>query len=224
MNLPPVDYPVRVAGMKYFNVNRIYQTVPLDEIPWNSEAPPDALVELAQDGIVRPCRTIDLGCGAGNYAIYLAGLGFDVTGVDSSPAAIKIAGENAEKRGVRCRFIVADLLGDLHEVTDTFDFAYDWEFLHHIFPEDRETYMKNVYKILNPGATYFSVCFSEKDPQFGGSGKYRKTRIGTTLYFSSESELQDLVSPYFTIRELKTIEVRGKYGPHCAVYVLSERR
>lgn len=210
--------------MKYADVDRIYQTIPLDNIPWNSETPPDALVRIVQDGKVRPCKTIDLGCGAGNYAIYLAGLGFELTGVDSSPTAIKIAGEHAKKQGVRCRFIVADLLGDLHEVTDTFDFAYDWEFLHHIFPEDRGTYIKNVHKILNPGATYFSVCFSMKDPQFGGSGKFRKTRIGTTLYFSSESELRELVSPYFRIRELKTIDVRAKFGPHVAISVLAERR
>ncbi|MCX6684792.1 MAG: class I SAM-dependent methyltransferase [Methanoregula sp.] len=209
--------------MKYADIDRIYQKIPLDKIPWNSETPPDALVELVQDGKVRPCRTIDLGCGAGNYAIYLAGLGFDVTGVDSSPTAIKIATERAEKRGVRCRFIVADLLGDLQEVTGTFDFAYDWELLHHIFPEDRESYIKNVHKILKPEAMYFSVCFSEKDPQFGGSGKYRKTQIGTTLYFSSESELRELTSPYFTIRELKTIKVPGKYGSHCAVCLLAER-
>ena len=210
--------------MKYADVDRIYQTIPLDNIPWNSETPPDALVRIVQDGKVRPCKTIDLGCGAGNYAIYLAGLGFELTGVDSSPTAIKIAGEHAKKQGVRCRFIVADLLGDLHEVTDTFDFAYDWEFLHHIFPEDREVYIRNVYTVLRPGATYFSVCFSEKDPQFGGNGKFRKTRIGTTLYFSSESELQELVSPYFRIRELKTIDVRGKFGPHVAVSVLAQRR
>lgn len=209
--------------MKYADVDRIYQTIPLDNIPWNSETPPDALVRIVQDGKVRPCKTIDLGCGAGNYAIYLAGLGFEVTGVDSSPTAIKIAEEHAKKREVRCRFIVADLLGDLHEVTDTFDFAYDWELLHHFFPEDRETYIKNVHKILNPGATYFSVCFSEKDPQFGGGGKYRKTRIGTTLYFSSESELRELVSPYFRIRELKTIDARAKFGPHVAISVLAER-
>ncbi|MGD0534687.1 MAG: class I SAM-dependent methyltransferase [Methanoregula sp.] len=218
-----VDYSIRVTCMKYADVDRIYQTMPLDNIPWNSETPPDALVNLIQNGIVQPCRTVDLGCGAGNYAIYLAGLGFDVTGVDSSPTAIKIAGKNTKKRGARCRFIVADLLGDLHEVTDTFDFAYDWEFLHHIFPEDREAYIRNVYKITNPGATYFSVCFAESDPQFGGSGKYRTTRIGTTLYFSSESELMDLVSPYFTIRKLKTIDVSSKFGPHRAVCVLATR-
>ncbi|MGA2919328.1 class I SAM-dependent methyltransferase [Methanoregula sp.] len=209
--------------MKYADIDRIYRNVPLDNLPWNSETPPDALVRLVQDGKVRPCRTIDLGCGAGNYAIYLADIGFDLTGVDSSPTAIKIAEENAKKRGARCRFIVADLLGDLHEVADTFDFAYDWEFLHHIFPEDRESYIRNVHKITNPGAMYFSVCFSENDPQFGGTGKYRTTRIGTTLYFSSESEVRELVSPYFTIRELKTIEVAGKSGSHVAVSVLAER-
>jgi SAM-dependent methyltransferase len=210
--------------MKYADIDRIYQTIPLDNLPWNNETPPDALVRLVQEGGVRPCRTVDLGCGAGNYAIYLAGLGFEVTGLDSSPTAITIAREQAEKRGARCRFIVADLLGDLHEVSGTFDFAYDWEFLHHIFPEDRETYIKNVHNLLNRGAPYFSVCFSEDDPQFGGSGKYRKTRIGTTLYFSSESEIRELASPYFTIRELKTIEVSGKFGPHKAVYLLAERR
>jgi len=210
--------------MKYPDIDRIYRTVPLDAIPWNVGTPPDALVALVESGSVRPCRTIDLGCGAGNYAIYLAGLGFDVSGVDSSPTAIRIAEKNAREKGVRCRFIVADLLGDLHEVTGTFDFAFDWELLHHIFPEDRETYVRNVHKVLNPGATYLSVCFSEQDPQFGGTGKFRTTPIGTTLYFSSESELRELFLPYFVIRDLKTIEVGGKYGSHRAVYVQSERR
>ena len=210
--------------MKYADIDRIYRDIPLDAIPWYSGTPPDALVALVTSGSVRPCTTIDLGCGAGNYTIWLAGLGFDVTGVDSSPTAIRIAEKNAREKGVRCRFIVADLLGDLHEVTGTFDFAFDWELLHHIFPDDRETYIRNVHRILNPGATYLSVCFSEQDPQFGGTGKFRKTPIGTTLYFSSESELRELFSPYFVVRELKTIEVSGKYGPHQAIYALLERR
>ena len=210
--------------MKYADVDRIYQMLSLENIPWNSEKPPEELVDLVNDGTVRPCKAVDLGCGAGNYAIYLAGLGFTVTGIDSSPTAIRIAGEHAKKQGARCRFVVADLLGDLYEVTDTFDFAYDWEFLHHIFPEDREVYIRNVHKITRPGAMYFSVCFAESDPQFGGTGKYRSTRIGTTLYFSSESEIRDLVSPYFTIRELKTVDITSKFGPHRAVYLLASRR
>jgi SAM-dependent methyltransferase len=210
--------------MKYADVDQIYRTLPLEQIPWNSGSPPDELTGLVKDDVVRPCRAVDLGCGAGNYAIYLAGLGFDVTGIDSSPTAIRIAREHAETTGARCRFVVADLLGDLQEVTDTFDFAYDWEFLHHIFPEDRETYIRNVHRLTRTRALYFSVCFAESDPQFGGTGKYRSTRIGTTLYFSSEAEIRDLVTPYFAIRELKTVEVRSKFGPHRAVYLLAERR
>lgn len=210
--------------MKYIDIDRIYQQVPLEKIPWDMESPPQALVDLVTSGKIRPCRTIDLGCGTGNYAIYLAGLGFGVTGIDSSPTAIRIAREKAQSRGIKCRFIVADLLGDLHEVTERFDFAFDWEVLHHIFPDDRETYIKNVYTILNPKALYFSVCFSEQDPQFGGAGKFRKTMVGTTLYFSSESEIRDLLSPYFAIRELLIIEIGGKYGSHCAISAIAERR
>lgn len=210
--------------MKYADIDRIYRNVPLDKIPWNNATPPAALVELVESGKARPCRAVDLGCGAGNYAIYLAAHGFDVTGVDSSPSAIRIATENARRQDVRCRFIVADLIGDLHEIRERFDFAFEWEFLHHIFPDDRETYVRNVSKILNRGALYLSVSFSETDPQFGGTGKFRTTPIGTTLYFSSEPELRDLFSPFFLIHELKTIEVSGRFGPHRAVYVLSERR
>jgi SAM-dependent methyltransferase len=210
--------------MKYPDMDRIYRNIPPDNLPWNITTPPDTLVDLVESGSIRHGKTLDLGCGSGNYAIYLAGLGFDVTGIDISLTAIKIATENARKRGVSCRFIVADLLGDLHEVSGMFDFAYDWEFLHHIFPEDRETYVRNVHRILNPGAFYLSVSFSEEDPQFGGSGKYRSTRIGTTLYFSSEVELRDLFTRYFVVQDLKTIDVSGKFGPHRAVYVLSERR
>jgi len=209
--------------MEYADIDRIYRDIPLDKIPWNSETPPDALVTLVMSGKIRPCKTVDLGCGAGNYALYLAGQGFEVTGIDSSQTAIQIAQANARNQGTVCRFVVANLLGDMHEVTDTFDFAYDWEVLHHIFPEDREKYVKNVRKILNPGATYLSVCFSETDPQFGGKGKFRKTPVGTTLYFSSEPELRDLFSSHFAIHELKTIAVSGKYGSHYAVYTLMKK-
>ena len=205
-------------------MDNIYRNCPIEEVPWNIETPPKALVQLIENGKVTPCRTIDLGCGAGNYAIYLSGLGFEVTGVDYSATAVKIAKGNAKKKGVVCDFLVADVLSDMNEVKETFDFAYDWELLHHIFPEKRAEYARNVHKLLNPHGKYLSVCFSEKDPQFGGTGKFRETRFGTLLYFSNEYEISELFDPYFNISELKTIEVSGKSVPHLAIYAFMERK
>ena len=205
-------------------MDEIYRNIPLEEIPWNIEIPPDALVELVNNGKVKPCKTIDLGCGTGNYAIYLASVGFDVTGIDISSTAIKIAKENAKKKRVKCNFLVANVLSNLDEVKERFEFAYDWELLHHMFPEQRRTYVENVHRILNPKGKYLTVCFSEKDRGFGGSGKYRETRLGTILYFSSEDELRDLFVPYFTIKEIKIIGIRGKPTSHQANYVFMERK
>ena len=111
--------------MKSRDMDRIYGNMPLEEIPWNIGTPPDALVELVESEKVKPCKAIDLGCGAGNYAIYLASIGFDVTGVDISPSAIRAAKENAKRKDIKCHFLVADVLGNLDKVKEIFDFAYD---------------------------------------------------------------------------------------------------
>ncbi len=58
---------------KQIEIDEIYQKKPLERIPWNLETQPAELVALVDSHAVTPCRAIDLGCGAGNYAIYLGG-------------------------------------------------------------------------------------------------------------------------------------------------------
>jgi len=195
----------------------IYQELTPERIPWNLEDPPQLIVDLVESKQILPCEAVDLGCGAGNYAVWFASKGFQMTGIDFSPKAIEMAQELSRKKGVTCRFIAEDLMGDLGRLHRSFDFAYDWEVLHHVFPEDREQYVLNVEKLLKPGGAYLSVCFSEEDPSFGGVGKVRKTPLGTELYFSSEEELRELFTPHFQVNELRTSEITGKYGPHKAV-------
>ncbi len=214
-----------MRAFKQVKAEEIYRNIPLEKIPWNNETPPDELVLLIENGNIKPCDVIDLGCGAGNYAVYLAGKGFNTTGVDISPTAIEIAKGNAKKNKVNCDFLVTNVLGDLGKVIQkTFGFAYDWELLHHIFPQKRKKYLQNVQKILNPGAKYLSVCFNVKDPGFGGSGKYRKTQLGTVLYFSSEKELKKLFSSFFHVIEFRTLEIKGKSIPHIVNYAFMEKK
>jgi len=206
------------------DMDEIYRKISPDQIPWNTDEPPGALVELLDKGSIQPCKAVEFGCGLGNSALYLSSKGFNVTAVDISPTAIGIARENARKKDLQCNFIAADVLGDLKEIEGTFDFGYDWELLHHIFPEERKKYVDNIFRMLNPGGSYLSLCFSEKDPQFGGTGKFRETRLGTVLYFSSENEIRALFDPYFRIEELKLISVTGRFASHRAVYVFMYRR
>ena len=60
-------------------------------------------------GCIAPGRAIDLGCGVGAEAIYLAKNGFDATGVDFSPTANKQARAKSQTAGVEVRFVVDDL-------------------------------------------------------------------------------------------------------------------
>jgi SAM-dependent methyltransferase len=159
-----------------------------------------------------------------NYAIYLASVGFDVTGVDISPSAVALAEANAKEKGVACRFLVANILGGLPEIEETFEFAYDWSLLHHVFPLDRKQYVETVCRLLVPGGKYLSVCFSEQDAGFGGTGRIRRTPLGTMLYFSSEDELRDLFDPLFEITSLQTVQVEGKREPHLMNFAFMEKK
>ncbi|MFC1522005.1 class I SAM-dependent methyltransferase [Elusimicrobiota bacterium] len=206
------------------DMDEIYKKLAPEKIPWNIEEPPKILVDLVDSGKISPCKTIDLGCGAGNYAIHLASKGFNVTGIDISPTAIMIAQKNSQKKNVKCCFIAADISEELTENIGTFDFAYDWEVLHHIYPEQREKYARNVYKLLNPNGFYMSVCFSEKNTNFKGTGKYRETPLGTRLYFSSEDEIRDVFEKRFNIMDLSTLQIQGKYGPHLVVHAFMQKK
>jgi len=72
------------------------------------ESPPTPLlIETAK--ILAPGRALDLACGAGRNALWLAEHGWDVTAVDGSSEAIEILRSRAVERGLKIDAIVADL-------------------------------------------------------------------------------------------------------------------
>lgn len=81
-------------------------------------------VELLPKG-----QVLDVAMGSGRNTIYLAGLGFDVEGVDISPEAINIALELARKAGVTIKAQVADLEKAFHIKEDAYDVIICFNYL-----------------------------------------------------------------------------------------------
>jgi SAM-dependent methyltransferase len=126
-------------------------------MPWEA-GPREALVDLVESGRIAPCRAIDLGCGTGSNAIFLAQHGFDVTGIDFAAPAIEKARRRADAAGVSVRFVVDDLT-DLRKVTGPFDLLVDYGALDDLRPLDRDLYVRNVLPLARPGSRYLLWCF-----------------------------------------------------------------
>ena len=106
------------------------------------EAGPLPLVAAAVAG-VRPGRALDLACGTGRHAVWLAAQGWQVTAVDGASAALDLLLARARRAGCRDRVetLVADLEADPPELTvaeQAYDLIVDCLFLHRpLFPAIR---------------------------------------------------------------------------------------
>jgi SAM-dependent methyltransferase len=72
-----------------------------ESLPWDTGTPDPQLVELIVSRVIVPGRTLEIGCGTGTNAIFLAQRGFDVLGIDISEAAVEKA--RAKAHGVSLR-------------------------------------------------------------------------------------------------------------------------
>lgn len=203
--------------------NQIYNKKLPEDIPWNALDLPTAIKDLIEKNTINPCKTINIGCGLASYSRELAKMGFEITGVDFSDVAIEKANELATRQNLTIEFFVADFTQKLQLNLSEFNFAFDYSLLHHIFPEDRKRYIRNVNMLLNKNAFYLSITFNEEDDYFEGKGKYCKTPTKSVLYFSNTDEIQELCSPLFHILQLKNITIPGKNGNHRAYYALMQK-
>ncbi len=135
-----------------------------DDIPWDSDQPDPHLVEAVQSGLVVPGRALDVGCGTGTNAVWLASQGFDVVGVDVSSRAIERARAKAAEVADRCRFEVLDFLSE-EPPGGLFDFVFD-RGCFHVFDEaaDRARFAERVAAVLKPGGKWLSLMGSTEGP------------------------------------------------------------
>ncbi|MEU6914709.1 class I SAM-dependent methyltransferase [Streptomyces olindensis] len=131
-------------------------------VPFFVAKPDENLVRLVERGPAGGRRALDLGCGAGRNALYLAARGFEVDAVDLSSTAVDWARDRAGQTGVKgVRFQCGDafaLAGT--ELTGPYDLVYDSGCFHHLPPHRRVGYLALLERLLAPGGLFALTCFA----------------------------------------------------------------
>ena len=132
-------------------------------MPWDIGGPQPAIVGLSDAGEFTG-RILDIGCGPGDNAIFLASRGMRVTGLDCAPSAISEARARAAAKGARVTFDVADAT-KLAGYDDAFDTVLDSALYHCLTEEERHQYVGALTRATRQEARLHLLCFSTEGPQ-----------------------------------------------------------
>lgn len=125
--------------------------------PWDGHALARSLTDLIEGGTLTPGKALDLGCGTGDNAIYLAEHGWHVTGVDY--VAKPLAKARRKATGKTVEFVKADVTQLSSEgVGDGFDLVIDSGCLHGMSAGDREKYVREVSAVTSAEARLLIVA------------------------------------------------------------------
>ncbi len=159
-----------------------------------NELPDESLMEIIES--LHPRKALELGCGEGRNAIYMAQQGLEVTALDLSPVAIDHAESIAARKGVSVQFQCADALS--FEAGGPYDLIYDSGMLHHLAPHRRITYRQQLQRLLSPGGFFGLTCFASGDEDQHGADAvddwtyYQEKRAGVSF---TPQRLQQLFAP-----------------------------
>lgn len=181
--------------------------------PFFVEWPDENLAAWFSERTLRPGRVLELGCGNGRNAIYLAGLGCQVDAVDFSQQALKWARERAQSACAVVNFQQCSIF-DAEFAEGSYDLVYDCGCFHHVAPHRRKDYVDLVTRALKPGGSYGLVCFRPE----GGSGYtdqqvYEERSLGGGLGYSEERLRALWGRPPFAVRVLRQMRKPGS-GEH----------
>jgi SAM-dependent methyltransferase len=173
-------------------------------VPFFVSAPDESLVADFAAYRLQPGRVLELGCGNGRNAIYMASQQCVVDAVDFSEAAIAWSNDNARLANQPVAFIHASVF-ELDVVPATYDIVYDSGCFHHVAPHRREAYVALVSTALKPGGFLSMICFTPE----GGAGLtdlqvYERRTLGGGLGFSAQN-ISDIFGSGFDLIDLRTM-------------------
>jgi SAM-dependent methyltransferase len=145
-----------------------YEQTDYRELPWFSPRPTPWVREAVADRwFPRGGRILDVGCGAGTNALFLAASGFRASGIDLAPGAIRAAQERARRRRLRLDLREANVL-ELPYAPGWFSGAVDIGCFHTLAIADRPRYVASLARVLRPGGRFALSCVAREQTSARG--------------------------------------------------------
>lgn len=171
--------------------SRQYEESPLAKVSWFTGTVSPALSALVVDGTLHAGQhVVDLGCGPGVHAAFLACHGMTVTGIDRSTAVLAFARRYIDLLGLDVTLMPADILAT-GLPTGQADVVHDSFVYHNVRTEARNAYVAEAARLLKPQGLFVLAGFS--DWMTPGSGPIRL----------SSDDILDAFLPRFRLEELR---------------------
>ena len=172
--------------------------------PFLQNIPDENLVGYFEDGRIRCGRAIDLGCGIGRNAIFMARAGCRVDAVDLSETAISRAKAFARQEDVVVDFRAGSVF-EMALPAAHFDIVYESGLLHHLQPHRRPCYLEMVCGMLKPEGRYGMTCFGpELAPSPEDWAVYESREMPPGIGYTEE-RLRAILEPHFEILEFRSM-------------------
>jgi SAM-dependent methyltransferase len=167
-----------------------------EDTPWDIGKPDFNLIEVVAQNPVLSCKALEIGCGTGDNAIWLARNSFQVMGTDTSDIAIEKAKEKACKANVECDFMLVDFLNNKIE-NSPFGFVFDRGCFHSFSSEnDRRKFAQHVAAHLGKDGLWLTIV-GNADEHRQGPGPPQRTAGDIVLAVEPYFMVLSLTSSYF---------------------------
>jgi SAM-dependent methyltransferase len=214
------DKPVKSKGWDWSRVNESY---------WNE--PSDEFLPVALRWKELKKRTVlDIGCGRGRHALFLADMGFDVTATDISPEGIEQLKREAKRRKLdgKIKTLVSDML-ELPFEKNSFDGVLGFHSVYHTDYAGLKKVMSKITAMLKKSGQLYITFNSKSNPSFRAGDNTVVDEYTIIRHFGKEDgiphtflENNDIIGLLKDYKILKMQQIQDYYDKRTSIHFFVE--